>query len=105
MEYLLLIYHSEANLGRWRRRTRRIFTVKYGQLREELAVRASSWEAAMLMPIQWPRQCACEMATGGYRWAICGNKEQLGGYFLVNADDLDEAIAIAARIPSARTER
>jgi hypothetical protein len=30
-------------------------------------------------------------------------KEQLGGYFLVNANDLDEAIAIAARIPSARS--
>jgi len=29
-------------------------------------------------------------------------KEQLGGYFLVEASSLDEAIAIAARIPSAR---
>jgi hypothetical protein len=30
-------------------------------------------------------------------------KEQLGGYFLVNVKDLDEALAIAARIPAART--
>ncbi|HEU5170782.1 MAG TPA: YciI family protein [Gemmatimonadales bacterium] len=29
-------------------------------------------------------------------------REQLGGYFLVDAGDLDEAIAIAARIPMAR---
>lgn len=29
-------------------------------------------------------------------------KEQLGGYYLVEAKDLDEAIALAARIPSAR---
>jgi hypothetical protein len=29
-------------------------------------------------------------------------REQLGGYFLVNAKDLDEAIAIAARIPGAK---
>src|SRR5438067_2830571 len=29
-------------------------------------------------------------------------REQLGGYFLVNARDLDEAIAIASRIPAAR---
>jgi hypothetical protein len=28
--------------------------------------------------------------------------EQLGGYFLVEANNLDEAMAIAARIPSAR---
>ena len=29
-------------------------------------------------------------------------KEQLGGYYLVEAADLDEAIAIAAKIPAAR---
>jgi hypothetical protein len=29
-------------------------------------------------------------------------KEQLGGYFLIDATDLDAAIAIAARIPMAR---
>jgi hypothetical protein len=29
-------------------------------------------------------------------------REQLGGYFLIDAKDLDEAIGIAARIPSAR---
>ncbi len=29
-------------------------------------------------------------------------REQLGGYFLVDAKDLDEAIAIAARLPGAR---
>ena len=29
-------------------------------------------------------------------------KEQLGGYFLIEARDLDEAIAVAARIPGAR---
>ena len=29
-------------------------------------------------------------------------KEQLGGYYLVEADDLDQAIAMAAKIPGAR---
>jgi hypothetical protein len=29
-------------------------------------------------------------------------REQLGGYFLVEAKDLDEAMAIASRIPAAR---
>lgn len=29
-------------------------------------------------------------------------KEQLGGYYIVEAKDLDEALAIAARIPGAR---
>jgi hypothetical protein len=35
--------------------------------------------------------------------AFAETREQLGGYFMVNAKDLDEAIAIAARIPGART--
>jgi hypothetical protein len=30
-------------------------------------------------------------------------KEQLGGYYLINAADLNEAIQIAAKIPGART--
>ena len=30
-------------------------------------------------------------------------REQLGGYYLVEAKDLDEAVGIAARIPSARS--
>jgi hypothetical protein len=29
-------------------------------------------------------------------------KEHLGGYYLVEADDLDAALEIAARIPAAR---
>jgi hypothetical protein len=29
-------------------------------------------------------------------------REQLGGYFLIQANDLDEAIALASRIPGAR---
>ena len=30
-------------------------------------------------------------------------KEQLGGYYLIEAKDLDEAVSIAARIPAAKT--
>ena len=30
-------------------------------------------------------------------------KEQLGGYYLINAKDLNEAIQVASRIPSARS--
>jgi hypothetical protein len=30
-------------------------------------------------------------------------REQLGGYMLIDVEDLDEAIAIAARVPLART--
>ena len=46
---------------------------------------------------------ACATASG---WSptvpFAETREQLGGYFLIDAKDLDEAIAIAARIPMAR---
>jgi hypothetical protein len=40
-----------------------------------------------------------ELVTDG---PFAETHEQLGGYFLVDVKNLDEAIAIAARIPSAR---
>ena len=44
--------------------------------------------------------------TNGKASALNGpyaeTKEQLGGYFLIDAKDLDEAIGIAKRIPAAR---
>ena len=39
------------------------------------------------------------LATDG---PFAETKEQLGGYYIVEAKDLDEAVAIAARIPDAR---
>jgi len=41
-----------------------------------------------------------ELVTDG---PFAETHEQLGGYFLIEAKNLDEATAIAARIPSART--
>lgn len=35
--------------------------------------------------------------------AFVESKEQIGGYYLVECKDLDEALAIAERIPSVRT--
>jgi hypothetical protein len=44
--------------------------------------------------------------TGHLTWRPDGpfteTKEVLGGYYLVEADDLDTAIEIASRIPAAR---
>jgi hypothetical protein len=40
------------------------------------------------------------LATDG---PFAETKEQLGGFYLVECDDLDQAIAAAARIPSAKT--
>lgn len=103
MQYLLLIYHSEAEWGKLTPAEHATLYQEYGQLREDLTGKGKFLGGNQL--------AATTMATAvrvrdGKRVVTDGpfaeTKEQLAGYFLVNANDLDEAIAIAARIPSAR---
>lgn len=54
-------------------------------------------------PLQSPETATCVRVRGGGREVVDGpfteTKEQLAGYFLIRAANLDEAIAIAAQIP------
>jgi hypothetical protein len=103
MEYLLLIYHSEAGLGKMTPADTADLYREYGQLRDELAGKGKFLGGSQLMPTT---VATTVRVRDGKRVVTDGpfaeTKEQLGGYFLVRASDLDEAIAIAARIPSAR---
>jgi len=104
MEYLLLIYHSEAEWGKVRPTDESALYQEYGQLRDELAGKGKFLGGSQLMPTT---MATTVRVRDGKRVVTDGpfaeTKEQLGGYFLVNATDLDEAMAIAARIPSARS--
>jgi hypothetical protein len=100
MRYMLLIYLDEHALGESEReQCYRDST----QLAHELAV-AGQYVAAS--PLQPTATATSVRVRGGKRMVTDGpfaeTKEQLGGYFLIDAGDLDEAIAIAARIPMAR---
>jgi hypothetical protein len=57
-------------------------------------------------PLQPPPTAACVRIRDGKRLVTDGpfaeTREQLGGYMLIEAADMDEAIAIAARVPGAR---
>jgi hypothetical protein len=57
-------------------------------------------------PLQSVSTATSVQMRDGKRLVIDGpfaeTREQLGGYFLIEAKDLDEAIGIAARIPAAR---
>jgi hypothetical protein len=48
----------------------------------------------------------CVQTRDGKRLVTDGpfaeTREQLGGYFLIEANDLDEAIGIASRVPASR---
>jgi hypothetical protein len=54
-----------------------------------------------------PTSTATSVRVRDGKWVVTDGpfaetREQLGGYFLINAKDLDEAIGIAGRIPMAR---
>ncbi len=100
MKYMLLIYHDERALSEAERQE---CYVESTQLAQELHSNGRYLAANPLHPT--PMATSVRMRDGK-RLVTDGpfaeTREQLGGYFLVDAKDLDEAIAVAARIPMAR---
>jgi hypothetical protein len=103
MEFLLLIYYSEAKWEKLTPADHAALYQEYGQLREELTGKGKFLGGSQL---RLTTTATSVRVRDGKRVVTDGpfaeTKEQLGGFFLVNASDQDEAIAIAARIPSAR---
>jgi hypothetical protein len=100
MKYMLLIYLDEQALDEAEREQ------CYGeatQLAQQLDASGRYLAAAPLHPTA---TATSVRVRDGKRHVTDGpfaeTREQLGGYFLIDARDLDEAIGIAARIPVAR---
>jgi len=100
MNYMLLVYLDEEALGE---NARQECYVESAELARELHSSGRYVDAAPLHPTS---TATSVQVRDGKRLVTAGpfaeTREQLGGYFLINAKDLDEAIAIAARIPVAR---
>jgi hypothetical protein len=100
MKYILLIYTDE---GAWTESEREHCYVDSTRLTHELAAKRQYLGAAPLHPVA---MATSVRVRDGKRLVTDGpfaeTREQLGGFFLVEAQDLDEAIGIAARIPGAR---
>lgn len=102
MQYLLLIYHSEKQ---WETKT----PAELGKIYQEYGVFTKSITDAGSYkggnPLEPTSKATTIRIRDGKKLVTDGpfaeTKEQLGGYFLVEAKDLDEALAMAARIPSA----
>lgn len=100
MKYMLLIYGAEHTLDAAERE----------QCYQESTELAHQLHAAgqfiATSPLQPTATALSVRVRGGKREVTDGpfaeTREQLGGYFLIDARDLDEAIAIAGRIPGAR---
>ena len=103
MQYLLLIYHSESDWGKLTPAEQETIYREYRDLRQELSTYGKFRSGNQLRPaatakIVRVRNKKTAVMDGPFAEA----KEHLGGYFLVDVTNLDEALAIAARIPSAR---
>ena len=104
MKYMLLIYHDEQSWGAISDSERQQIFADYRKLREELLKSGQFVTGSQLQPISTATSVRVrdgkELVTDG---PFAETHEQLGGYFLIEAENLDEATSIAARIPSAKT--
>src|SRR5438067_13194367 len=100
MKYLLLIYMEENALTQAEREH---CYAGSAQLCHDLQSKGQYQSANPLHPVATATslrvRAGKRLVTDG---PFAETREHLGGYFLVDAKDLDEAIGIAARIPGAR---
>lgn len=100
MKYMLLVYVTENGLSEEERQTCYAESL---QLAQEIDSRGQYLGANPLEPTAMATSVRVRegkrLVTDG---PFAETREQLGGYFLVEANNLDEAIGIAARIPMAR---
>jgi hypothetical protein len=98
VQYLLLIYDNEKRFSQGYDQTE---LAEYRAFGQELAKSIKGGHA--LQPTHAARTVRVRdgkpLITDG---PFAETKEQLGGYYLVEAADRNEAIAIAAKIPGAR---
>src|ERR1700739_2626402 len=103
MQYLLMIYRNEAELGKLSQADRKQMMADYGAFTQSI-IQSGHFKAGD--GLQPPSTATTVRVREGKTLTTDGpfaeTREQLGGYYLVDAKDLDAAIAIAARIPSAR---
>ena len=100
MRYMLLIYTDEQA---WTEAERQHCFEESTALAHQLKANGQYLATAPLQPVA---TATSVQVRDGKRLVTDGpfaeTREQLGGYFLIDAEDLDEAIGIAASIPGAR---
>ena len=103
MKYILLVHHSEEVLGSLSQTDLQQMRAESVQLANDIHLRGHYLDAAPLQPVS---TAVSVRVREGKRVVTDGpfaeTREQLGGYFFIDAGDLDQALDIAARIPGAR---
>ena len=103
MKYLCLIYDAESNWATMPKAEADKMLGEYGAFTEDIKKSGHYIAGQALQPTQTAstvriRQGKVSTTDGPF----AETKEQLGGFYLINAKDLNDAIQVAARIPSAR---
>ncbi|QOZ71414.1 YciI family protein [Bradyrhizobium arachidis] len=103
MQYLLLIYRSEAELSKMSPEARQKISAEYGTYTQSIVQSGHFKAGDGLQPTTTATTVRVRegktLTTDG---PFAETREQLGGYYLVEAKDLDAAITLAAGIPNAR---
>ena len=104
MRYLCLIYEDESKWGTMPKAEADAMMGEYFAFTDGIKKSGHHLGGEALQPTQTAttvrvRQGKISSTDGPF----AETKEQLGGYYLINARDLNDAIQIASRIPSART--
>lgn len=99
MQYMLLIHSSPAEFAERSDEERAAISGEYAAISADAGIvggdQLQGVDTATTVRVQDGRT----LTTDG---PFAETKEALGGYYLLEADDLDTAITIAARIPAAR---
>ena len=103
MKYLCLIYDEEKKMGAMSKSEGDAFMGEYFAFTEGIRQSGHFVGGEALQPIQTATTVRVRngkvSTTDG---PFAETKEQLGGYYLIEARDLNDAIQVAAKIPSAR---
>ena len=104
MQYLLLIYRSDAEYGKMNATQRKELSAEYGVFTQSIIQSGHFKAGDGLQPVSTATTVRVRegktLTTDG---PFAETREQLAGYYLVEAKDLDTALSIAARIPGAAT--
>ncbi len=104
MQYMLMIFESEAARRDMSPEQGQAVFAAYGEFTKSIVESGHFKAGDALQPVATATSVRVRdgktVTTDG---PFAETREQLGGYYLVEAADLDEAIGIAARIPGAKT--
>jgi hypothetical protein len=103
MKYMLLVHHDEAAFGKFIETEQRQMLEESVQLTHQLHADGKYLSAS---PLHQASTAAIVRVRDGKKFVTVGpfveTREQIAGYFLIQAKDLDDAVNIAARVPGAR---